>query len=87
MIQTIVLNTDEHPVKSEHICFYADIDSENHTRLFEVETVFYNHPEAQGQGLLPRIETKLVAHHPIASYKSAQAMLLIHANKNVNKHI
>lgn len=44
MFQTVFVNTEQEPLRKEHICFYTK-DHGNEIELFEIQKVFYKHPD------------------------------------------
>jgi hypothetical protein len=84
---TIVLNTEEDPVRIRILGYYTvNGDMSETIKLIEVYEAFYKHPEASEHALLPRIETRIVKeYHRRSTSDGAICVLLEAAEKAILK--
>lgn len=83
-MQTLVINTDQFPIKTKHVAFYTSVDeARENISLREVLECFYPHPEAPEEVLISRLETKHIISFSLRDERSAALALLDHAQNNI----
>lgn len=79
--QTLILNTDQHPIKEKHVAFRAVRESDD-LLLYEVVEAFYPHPQAPEEATISRLEIKFKAKEKTNSERGAYINLILLADQN-----
>lgn len=84
MIQACFVNTDQTPIKTQHVCFYTQANG-NRIGLHEVYIETHNHPDAPEDAIVNITLTRLVREYNRVDNRAAPAVLLEAAQKNCNQ--
>lgn len=71
-------------VKEEHIAYFTKIEGKD-IILYEVYREYVEHPESNGQAMIPRIDVREVSRDFTSSFP--EAMLLNNAQNNIRRNI
>lgn len=81
--QTCFVNTEDVPVRVEHVCYYTRDDGDNGITLHEVIQEFYKHPQAPNDALIPLITTRRVTSCNRLSERASPLVVLEAMQKTV----
>jgi hypothetical protein len=79
-IQACFVNTDQYPIKTEHVCYYTSGDSEE-ISLFEIVKEYHPHPDAPEEAIVDVMCTRHVVTYKRIQARAANAILLEAAQK------
>lgn len=86
MFQTVFVNTEQEPLRKEHICFYTK-DHGNEIELFEIQKIFYKHPDAPEYAEIMVIQENSRGILKRSSFAAASLVLLEASQNNTRKVI
>ena len=81
--QVCFVNTDQIPIKTQHVCFYTRVGSDsNKISLLEVYIETYPHPDAPEDAVVSVTQTRVIKEYNRVDNKAASSVLLEAAQKN-----
>lgn len=77
------VNTEQEPIKVEHICFNSLLNGED-VILQKVEEVFFPHPQSE-EFTVSVVQVRNIGRRKQNSYEAAPYMLLYYAQENAHR--
>jgi hypothetical protein len=85
MPKIILLNPEEEPLKKNHISWKVEKDDHNNEiTLYEIIECLYDHPQAPGEALIPRIEVERVITYKMSREEAAPLLIFDFTSTNLN---
>ena len=82
MIQCCFINTEDTPIRAEHICYFTRKESNDQIVLCEVYKEYYDHPDAPGEALVSVVLTRSIRSYSRHEQRAAPVIIMEAAQNN-----